>query len=357
MHGGEVFPGEASGRRGAHARLVIHCLVPANHRALHELLRRHFRGDKWVEVVVERRSRERRGPNRRRRRDGVAPAPHIERRLIRSVEGRRMAERRATLMRVDPPPLPRRARGHASQIVFVERLESTSQAREDADTNRLLARAQAGDEGAFASVYMRYFDRLYRYLRLVLRDRHEAEDATKQVFVAALEKLPSYTIDRERPFRAWLFGIARYEFLHRRRKHRLTEISEPEQMSRHLEKDDPRRVCTLTRAEHGMLDLLSDRDFVALIGHLPLLQRQILTLRYLVDLRFNEIAQLVDRSPETVRQSHRRALAALEDVAAGAGTSPTRVRRSPIRVLLRHATVLRSRRFALFGARPASLWR
>jgi RNA polymerase sigma-70 factor, ECF subfamily len=341
----------------SNGRLVVYCLIPAElAEPLHDPLRRYFADDDpGVEVIVERRQRERRGKERRR---GEADsAASSDRRLVRSADGRRMAERRATLVHVEPLPLPRRARPYASHVIFVERLEPSGQAAEDIDSNRLLASAQSGDSGAFAVVYMRYFDRLYRFLRLALRDRYEAEDATQQVFVTAWEKLSSYTIDREHPFRAWLFGIARYEVLHRYRKHRLTDVTEPEQISRQLD-DELSRAGSGTRQSRfqaAMLDVLSDRDFVALIGHLPLLQRQILILRYLADLRFSEIADLVHHTPASVRQAHHRALRAIEGVVAPIGTSHTSVRRSPVRVLLRQAPVMRSRRFALLASRP--VWR
>lgn len=68
----------------------------------------------------------------------------------------------------------------------------------------LVAAAQA-DRQAFAPLYDRYLDPVYRYCLRRLGSREAAEDATGQVFAKALAALPGY---RDRSFRGWLFTIA-----------------------------------------------------------------------------------------------------------------------------------------------------
>jgi DNA-directed RNA polymerase specialized sigma24 family protein len=70
----------------------------------------------------------------------------------------------------------------------------------------LVRAAQEGDKAAFAALYRRYLDRIYRYFYARTGDGQRAEDLTAQTFVAALEALHRY---RERGyFSAWLFTIA-----------------------------------------------------------------------------------------------------------------------------------------------------
>jgi Sigma-70 region 2 len=57
------------------------------------------------------------------------------------------------------------------------------------DDTELVRAATAGDRGAFAAIYDRYADRLHDFCWSVLRDRHEAADATQDTFVVAAERL------------------------------------------------------------------------------------------------------------------------------------------------------------------------
>jgi RNA polymerase sigma factor (sigma-70 family) len=84
-----------------------------------------------------------------------------------------------------------------------------AEAVEDADTARLVELIQAGEHERFGEVYVRYFDRVYSYLRLVLRNEHHAEELAQQVFLDVLEALPRYEPRDSTPFRGWLFAIAR----------------------------------------------------------------------------------------------------------------------------------------------------
>jgi RNA polymerase sigma-70 factor (ECF subfamily) len=58
---------------------------------------------------------------------------------------------------------------------------------------------------AFAQLYARYVDPVYRYCYRRLGSREAAEDATSEIFCNALEALPRFTGDS---FRSWLFAIA-----------------------------------------------------------------------------------------------------------------------------------------------------
>jgi RNA polymerase sigma-70 factor (ECF subfamily) len=323
---------------GQARRSVVYCLIPRELARLHELLRRHFRDKPSVEVVVEFRGRERRGGAERRLAD-VAVA--VERRQLRSSTGRRIGERRAVLLPVGAPELPRRARAHTDRLAFVERLEPSARLAEDVDTARLVMRIQGGERDALAMLYMRYFDRVYAYLHLVLRDPHEAEDATQQVFLQAMEALPGYEY-RGQPFRAWLFLIARNHALKQLSRLGRVDVTDPFDLSRQLEHDG------FERGEPPALEWISDRELLLFIERLPLAQRQVLALRFMLDLTHAQTAQLLGRTPNEVRKLQQRAMRFLRDRLAAVGRQPARrgerpgCRRAPKQVF-----VLRERRFAL----------
>jgi RNA polymerase sigma-70 factor (ECF subfamily) len=81
-----------------------------------------------------------------------------------------------------------------------------------------LARKAIWEEAAYAELYHRHFQRIYRYLLMVCGNEADAQDLTTQTFLAALEGIASFR--RESSFAAWLSGIARNKaaMLYRLRK-------------------------------------------------------------------------------------------------------------------------------------------
>src|SRR6516225_5798176 len=69
-------------------------------------------------------------------------------------------------------------------------------------------RAQAGDADAIRVLYLRYKDNVYGYVLSFVRDQHEAEDITQQVFLKLMSVLDKYR-PREVPFTSWLLRVAR----------------------------------------------------------------------------------------------------------------------------------------------------
>ena len=72
----------------------------------------------------------------------------------------------------------------------------------------VISRAQAGDGAAFAELYDRYVDLVYRYIYFRVGSVALAEDLTSETFLRALRRLPSYQW-QGRDFGAWLVTIAR----------------------------------------------------------------------------------------------------------------------------------------------------
>jgi RNA polymerase sigma-70 factor (ECF subfamily) len=322
------------------ATVVIYCVVPGELAPkLHDALRAHFRDDSDVEVVVERRNGERRRSERRGAAATASDSP--ERRRIRNVAGRRIADRRATAAAVEPPRLPRRAQPYADRLVFVERIAPTGEQAEDVDTARLVTRIQAGETEGYSELYLRYFDRVYGYLRVILRGSPEAEDLAQQVFVKVLEGLPSYE-RRTQPFRAWLFAVVRNTVVDElRRRHRL-EVVDPHALDRQREE----RGDT-TEGELGALRWITDRELLLFIERLPIAYRQVLLLRFMLDLPSREIAVIVGRTPEDVRKLQERGLRFLRARLAAVGRGPRHGGRIPLRARWKPLNVLRERRFAL----------
>jgi RNA polymerase sigma-70 factor (ECF subfamily) len=210
--------------------------------------------------------------------------------------------------------LPRSAQRLADRVSFVERVEPAEHALEDMEAARVVTRVQAGDVEAFADLYSRYFSRVWGYMRLALRTADEAEDATQQVFLNVLEAMPTYE-RRAQPFRAWLFRIARNHAVDRLRERGRLEIEEPAKLELLAEPRGGDVRC---------LEWLSDQDVLVFIERLPLAQRQVLVLRYMLDLSTADIADVLDRSQASVRQLQSRALRRLENEVGALGVERPR---------------------------------
>ena len=335
--------GESEGTRS-----VLYCVVPRDLATkLHDTLREHFRDRADVQVVVERRSGDRRASSLRRTDRSQPDAAADERRLIHSAAGRRVAERRAITVPAAPvPELPRKARRSAAQLVFLERLEPAAQNLQDADSKRLVIRYQAGEDEVFGELYLRYFDPVYSYARVALGEHHDAEDLTQQVFAQALAGLKRYRLQPSVPFRGWLFAIARNAMVDALRARGRVRVESPEQLS-------ALRECGSTGRAAQTLDWLTDREIAMFVDRLPLPQRQVLLLRFMLDLSGEETARILGRSHASVRQLQARALASLEQRLVAVGRTSTRRGRVPMRLRMKPLPVVVGRRFALNGRHGA----
>ncbi len=62
------------------------------------------------------------------------------------------------------------------------------------DEESLVRRAQQRDAEAISQLYEAYFDKIFRYVALRIRNEMEAEDITQQVFMKMLQSISSYKL-------------------------------------------------------------------------------------------------------------------------------------------------------------------
>jgi RNA polymerase sigma-70 factor, ECF subfamily len=77
---------------------------------------------------------------------------------------------------------------------------------------RLVDEARTGSEEAFAELVRRHHADVRLFLVRFVRQADAADDLAQEVFLSAYRSLASYETDR--PFGAWLLGIARHRALH-----------------------------------------------------------------------------------------------------------------------------------------------
>jgi RNA polymerase sigma-70 factor (ECF subfamily) len=84
--------------------------------------------------------------------------------------------------------------------------EDIGEQRQDDEEREMVAAAISGDTQAFAWLYDRYLDRIYRHVYYRVGHQSDAEDLTQQVFMQAWRAIRRYR-QTDVPFLSWLFTI------------------------------------------------------------------------------------------------------------------------------------------------------
>lgn len=172
-------------------------------------------------------------------------------------------------------------------------------------TRDAVARAKAGDAEGLHYLYVRYADDVLRYVASFIRDHHEAEDITQNVFAKLMTAIKKYE-QREVPFDAWILRVARNAALDHLRARRAIPIEE-------VRLADTGRVQTGLDRGQALREALED---------LPEDQREVLVLRHIVGLSPVEIAGTLDKTESSVHGLHHRGRRALQASLAELGAAP-----------------------------------
>jgi RNA polymerase sigma-70 factor (ECF subfamily) len=171
--------------------------------------------------------------------------------------------------------------------------------REPAD-HELIERARRGDAAAYGDLVRRYEGIALRTACAVGCDPSEAEDAAQDAFVKAYAALDRFRSGA--PWRPWILRIVANEARNRRRA-------------------AGRRAHLATRAAHAEAVLevpapeggFSDGPLAAALARLEPAHREVVVLRYLLDLPEAECAAVLDCRKGTVKSRLSRAMARLRE--------------------------------------------
>ena len=176
------------------------------------------------------------------------------------------------------------------------------------EETELVGRARRGDVSAYEELVRRYQRIAYRTAYLIA-GQAEAEDATQQAFVKAYRSLDRF--DPARPFRPWLLRIVANEARNLRRSAgrraglELTLSGEPEVVE--------------PSPEHASIARERRQTLLRAMGRLSESDREVLGLRYFLDLSEAEMAEALDVPPGTVKSRLSRAMDRLRDAALDVG--------------------------------------
>lgn len=167
------------------------------------------------------------------------------------------------------------------------------------DSWDLVHSAQQGDTSAFARLYDRYVDVVFRYVLFRVGDRELAEDVTSETFLRALRRITSVSY-QGRDVGAWFVTIARNLVLDHVKSSRFRlEVAT-------AEVDDTRRVEI--GPEQQVISRVTTAALLECVEQLGDDQRECIVLRFLQGLSVAETAEVMRRNEGAVKALQHRAV-------------------------------------------------
>jgi RNA polymerase sigma-70 factor, ECF subfamily len=187
------------------------------------------------------------------------------------------------------------------------RTESASQREDD----ELVRRLRAGDEAAYEDLLSRFQQQVYNLAYRLLNDSGDASDVVQEVFLKVFRNVSHFR--RQSSLRTWIYRITVNEAHNQRRwffRHRSREVGlddEPEQIRTRNVPDSERSPfdCTFDREKHELIE--------SALARINPLFREVVVLRDVEDLSYEEIAEVLQISLGTVKSRILRGREALRE--------------------------------------------
>ena len=166
----------------------------------------------------------------------------------------------------------------------------------------LISRARGGDRDAFGELVEQYRDNVYRLAYRMCGNAYDADEAAQEAFVAAWRALPNFRGDAK--FSTWLYRLttnAAIDVMRREKRHQT--VGDGEMMDLADDADSPQETVERTEQQEAVQKALAT---------LSEEYREVLLLRYMEELDYAEIAEVLQLPSGTVKSRINRAKAALK---------------------------------------------
>lgn len=167
----------------------------------------------------------------------------------------------------------------------------------------LIKQAQSGDERALSAIYTNYYTPIYRYIYSRINHRGQAEDLTQTVFLKIYQALDRIDPERVHPI-AYFYTVARNTLIDHYRK----GSHEPIYNDEILIVEDETKDSGESAKDKEVKDLVESGLKILGDEH-----KEIITLRFINDMSTKEIAEIVGKSDDAVRQILSRATKILRE--------------------------------------------
>ena len=165
----------------------------------------------------------------------------------------------------------------------------------------LMGRAKEGESEAFSQLYELYFVPVFRYIFFRVQQKEVAEDLTQTVFLKAYKAVERFPTEGQSPL-AYFFAIAKNTVIDYYRKKK--DIPEdPERFTRREDTKDTHMTNVEFRID-------GERCLQA-VKQLKSDQQEVIVLRFINEMTTAEIAEILGKNEDAVRQLQCRALKTL----------------------------------------------
>lgn len=180
-------------------------------------------------------------------------------------------------------------------------------------TDEQLVRAyEKGSNDAFDILLRRHQDRVYNYILRIIKNEDVANDIFQETFVKAILTIKQGRYTESGKFPAWITRIAHnliIDFYRQEKSENVqsADINDADLLNR-------KELCEVT-IEDVIINNQIKEEVKDLIKELPMLQREVLNMRYYQNLSFKEIAELTGVSINTALGRMRYAILNLRRIA------------------------------------------
>ena len=166
----------------------------------------------------------------------------------------------------------------------------------DPADGELVDRIRAGEIALYETLMRRYNQRLYRIVRVILRNPEEAEDVVQEAYVRAYTHLDQFVGAAK--FSTWLTKIAIHEALARLRARNLMAGNDPAKENASLMEN---RECPIPNPEEQILGKQAQEILEAAVDALPGNLRSVFMMREIEEMSTAETAECLGLSESVVK--------------------------------------------------------
>lgn len=177
-----------------------------------------------------------------------------------------------------------------SQVAAYSSTSLDNAVRQSGDSDVHLSLLRNDPRAGLCLLFDQYYDSIYRYCRHRLYHADAAEDATAETFLKVARHYHAFRGQQDAALRAWLFRIAGNEVVaYRRAQTRRRNLHE--RLRRDLQ----------TAAQDNRSEFPSWPELFSAMQKLPNADQELLTMRFLEQTPYEQIAQVVESTPAALR--------------------------------------------------------